>query len=366
MFKLFDDVFRDKRILVTGHTGFKGSWLVLWLLKLGAYVGGYSLHPPSQPNHYQLLNLNIESISGDIRDKDKLKQSIQFFQPDIVFHLAAQPLVRRSYKDPTTTFETNVMGTVNVFEACRQTESVRAVVNVTSDKCYKNTGKSAGYKENDPMGGHDPYSASKGCAELLTASYQRSFFPPNEFRKHHPILLASVRAGNIIGGGDWGEDRLVPDVMRATSQNQKVVLRNPRATRPWQHVLDPLAGYLLLGQKLLEGLPEFASAWNFGPQEIDQKSVLDVVRKLQTQWSQIDFEIVPDKDNFHEAALLKLDCSKANARLGWKPIWNDAAMFEKTVQWYRDFYSSQRVLSQHQLDEYIGEAKRQDVPWVAP
>ena len=364
MSKLFNDAFRDRRIIVTGHTGFKGSWLVLWLLKLGAHVCGYSLHPPSRPYHYQLLNLSIDSIYGDVRDKAKLKQTFQAFQPDIVFHLAAQPLVRQSYKDPSTTFETNVMGTVNVLEASRQTASVRAVVNITSDKCYENSGKSEGYHEDDPLGGHDPYSASKGCAELVTASYRRSFFPLDEFQKRHQILLASVRAGNIIGGGDWGQDRLIPDVMRATHTNETVVLRNPQATRPWQHVLDPLAGYLLLGQKLLEGICEFAGAWNFGPQEVDQKTVMDVVRHLKTHWSQIDFKIVPEIKHFHEAERLKLDCAKAHARLGWKPIWNDVNMFEKTVQWYRDFYQSQRVRSSEQLDDYIGEAACLNAPWV--
>lgn len=363
---MFNNIYRNKSVFITGHTGFKGSWLALWLLNLDAHIFGYALAPPTEPNHYDLLNLNIESIVGDIRDKDKLQRCMQSFKPDIVFHLAAQPLVRQSYKDPLTTFETNVMGTVKLFEACRQTESVRAVVNVTSDKSYKNTGKSSGYRENDSMGGHDPYSASKGCAELVTASYQRSFFPPDEFQKRHQILLSSVRAGNIIGGGDWGEDRLIPDVMRAIVRKETVVLRNPQSTRPWQHILDPLAGYLLLGQKLLEGIPEFAGAWNFGPQEIDQKTVLDAVRKLKTQWPQIDFKIVPDNEGFHEAELLKLDCSKANARLGWKPIWNDAAMFEKTVQWYRDFYQSQRVRSAEQLDEYTGKAARLGMPWVMP
>ena len=363
---MFKNIYRNKKVLVTGHTGFKGSWLVLWLLNLDAHVFGYALGPPTEPNHHDLLKLNIESMVADIRDKHKLEECLQSYNPDIVFHLAAQPLVRQSYKDPATTFETNVLGTVNVLEACRQTESVRAVVNVTSDKCYENSGKSEGYKENDPMGGRDPYSASKGCAELITASYQRSFFPPDEFQKRHQVLLASVRAGNIIGGGDWGEDRLIPDVMRATSQNQMVVVRNPRATRPWQHVLDPLAGYLLVGQKLLEGVPEFAGAWNFGPLEMDQKTVLDVVRQLQTQWPQIDFKIRSDDRYFHEAERLNLNCSKANRRLGWKPIWQDDVMFEKTVQWYRDFYRSRRVRSPEQLDEYIGEATRLAVPWMTP
>jgi CDP-glucose 4,6-dehydratase len=363
---MFNDSYRHKNVFVTGHTGFKGSWLVLWLLKLGARVGGYSLYPPSQPYHYQLLNLEINSISADIRDKAKLKRSIQSCKPDIVFHLAAQSLVRQSYRDPAATFETNVMGTVNLLEACRQTESVRAVVNVTSDKCYENTGKAAGYQENDPLGGHDPYSASKGCAELLTASYQRSFFPPAEFQKSHQTLLATVRAGNIIGGGDWGEDRLVPDVMRATSQNQKVLLRNPRATRPWQHVLEPLAGYLFLGQKLLEGQKDFSGAWNFGPLETVQRSVEDVVRELQKHWSEIDFTIAQDEGEYVEADRLKLDSSKARRQLGWETIWNDTDWFKKTVDWYREFYSSRRLLSQEQLDEYVDEAARRAMPWVKP
>jgi CDP-glucose 4,6-dehydratase len=364
--KMFNNTYRNRKVFVTGHTGFKGSWLVLWLLKMGAHVVGYALPPPTEPNHHDLLNLSIESSIGDIRDREKLQTCMQSFSPDIVFHLAAQPLVRHSYKDPLTTFETNVMGTVNVLEACRKTESVRAIVNITSDKSYKNTGKSSGYQENDPMGGHDPYSASKGCAELVGACYQQSFFTLNELQKRNHILLASVRAGNIIGGGDWGEDRLIPDVMRAARKNETVFLRNPSSTRPWQHIMDPLAGYLLLGQKLLDGIPEFAGPWNFGPQETDQKTVLDVVRQLQTQWSQINFKIMPDNKNFHEAELLKLNCSKANTRLGWKTIWNDTAMFEKTVEWYSKFYESRLVLSQHQLDEYISEAKRRDVPWVVP
>ena len=361
---MFNDIYRQKKVFVTGHTGFKGSWLVLWLLNLGARVMGYSLEPPTQPNHYDLLSLTLESILGDIQDLPRVNQSIQSFQPNIVFHLAAQSLVRRSYGNPVGTFETNVIGTVNVLEACRQTDSVKAAVIVTSDKCYDNQGWIRGYRENDPMGGHDPYSGSKGCAELVTASYQRSFFSVEDYQKTHQTLVASVRAGNILGGGDWGEDRLVPDVVRATSRNEKVFIRNPHATRPWQHVMEPLVGYLLLGQKLLEGKKDFSGAWNFGPGERGHKDVLAVVKELQSYWPAVDFEIASGERILHEADLLRLDCSKAHTELGWRPVWNDAAMLEKTVQWYRAFYESGRVVSREQLAEYIKDTKRQRIPWA--
>ena len=363
---MFNDVYRQKKIFVTGHTGFKGSWLVLWLLQLDAHVVGYSLGPPTEPNHHDLLSLDVEAVVADIRNRAALRQSIQSVKPDIVFHLAAQSLVRQSYEDPITTFETNVMGTINVLDACIQTDSVKAIVIVTSDKCYENTGKATAYSENDPMGGYDPYSASKGCAELITNSYRRSFLPLHEYQKNPQKLVASVRAGNIIGGGDWGEDRLIPDVMRAAGQNQKVVLRNPQAVRPWQHVLEPLAGYLLLGQKLLEGQTDFSGAWNFGPDEIAQKTVGDVVQQLQNQWSAIAYKISRNEQDFHEAQLLKLDCSKANVRLGWKPIWTGTTMFANTVQWYREFYESNNVLSQDQLNTYIKNATQEQTTWVMP
>ncbi len=228
---MFDNVHKGKRVFITGHTGFKGSWLAFWLMKLGASVCGYSLNLPTNPNHHKILNLDFETISGDIRDLKKLQSAIKSFQPDIVFHMAAQSLVLKSYQSPVETFETNIIGTVNLFEACRKTGSVKAIINITSDKCYENQEWIWGYRENDRLGGHDPYSASKGCAELVTSSYRKSFFPLEEYQKSHQIIVASARAGNVIGGGDWGEDRLVPDIMRAASQNEKVVIRNLLATR---------------------------------------------------------------------------------------------------------------------------------------
>jgi len=361
---LFKKIYKGKKVLVTGNTGFKGSWLAFWLMKLGASVRGYSLNLPTDPNHHEILNLDFETISGDVRDLKKLRNAIKSFQPDIVFHMAAQALVRESYQSPVETFETNVIGTVNVFEACRKTPSVKAVINITSDKCYENKEWIWGYRENDPMGGHDPYSASKGCAELVTTSYRKSFFPLEEYQKSHQILVASARAGNVIGGGDWGDDRLVPDIMRAARQDEKVVIRNPQATRPWQHVLEPLSGYLLLGQQLLEGKKEFSEAWNFGPIDEGHRNVLVVVRELQKHWSNIDYQITTDEKNPHEANLLKLDCSKAYAKLKWKPVWDSSTTFAKTAQWYRMYYESGHVLSEEQLKEYITDAKSNHISWA--
>ena len=361
---MFGNVYRGKKVFVTGNSGFKGSWLVLWLMKLGADVFGYSLNLPTDPNHHKILSLDFETISGDVRDLKKLQRGIEAFQPDIVFHMAAQSLVRKSYQNPVETFETNVIGTVNVFEACRKTDHVMAIVNITSDKCYENQEWIWGYRENDPMGGHEPYSASKGCAELVTASYRESFFSLEGYQKSHRILVASARAGNVIGGGDWGEDRLVPDVMRATSQNKKVLIRNPQATRPWQHVLEPLSGYLLLGQQLLEGKQKFSGPWNFGPTEEGHRNVLTIVKKLQKYWSNIDYQIATDKKNPHEANLLKLDCSKAYAKLKWKPAWDTSTTFAKTAQWYKKYYESGRVRSEEQLTKYITDAKQEQISWA--
>ena len=358
---LFKNIYKGKKVLITGNTGFKGSWLCLWLMKLGANVRGYSLNLPTDPGHHKILNLDFETIYGDIRDKAKLHEAIESFQPDIVFHMAAQSLVRKSYEYPVETFETNVIGTVNVFEACLHTSSVQAIVNITSDKCYENKEWIWGYRENDPVGGHDPYSASKGCAELVTASYRKSFFSLEEYQKSHQILVVSARAGNVIGGGDWGDDRLVPDIMRAASQNEKGVIRNPQATRPWQHVLEPLFGYLLLGQQLLEGKQEFSEAWNFGPTDEGHRNVLAVVRELQKHWSNIDYQIETDEKNPHEANLLKLDCSKAYAKLKWKSVWDSFTTFAKTAQWYKMYYESGYALSEEQLTEYITDAKHNQI-----
>lgn len=361
---MFGNAYQGKKVFVTGNTGFKGSWLTLWLTKLGAGVCGYSLNLPTDPSHHQILHLDFETISGDVRNFSKLQSSIEAFQPDIVFHLAAQPIVRKSYQNPVATIETNVMGTANICEAIRKTDKVRAIVVITSDKCYENQEWVWGYRENDPVGGHDPYSASKACAELITASYRKSFFAPDEYRKSHQTLVASVRAGNVIGGGDWGADRLVPDVMRAASQNKIIPIRSPQATRPWQHVLEPLAGYLHLGQKLLEEKKEFAGAWNFGPADEGYRSVLTVVRELKKYWSKIDYQIKTDEKNPHEANLLKLDCSKVSAKLKWKSIWNSPATCAKIAQWYKSYYESGHVLSEAHLTEFMTDALHQQVPWA--
>jgi len=361
---MFGNVYKDKKVLITGNTGFKGSWLAFWLLDLGAKVAGYSLDVPTDPGHHKILNLDFETIYADIRNKAKLHEAIETFQPDIVFHMAAQSIVRKSYEYPVETFETNVIGTVNVFEACRKTDHVRAIVNITSDKCYENKEWIWGYRENDPMGGYDPYSASKGCAELVTASYRKSFFPLEEYQKSHKILVASARAGNVIGGGDWGDDRLVPDIMRATGQKERVLIRNPQATRPWQHVLEPLSGYLLLGQQLLEEKKGFSEAWNFGPADEGHRKVLAVIIELQKHWSNINYQIETDENNLHEANLLKLDCSKAYAKLKWKSVWDSSTTIATTAQWYRTYYESEHVLSEEQLTQYITDAQHKKISWA--
>lgn len=355
---MFGGIYTDRRILVTGHTGFKGSWLVYWLQRMGASVCGYSLDAPTHPSHWDLLELDMRSEIADIRDSDRLQNVMADFRPEIVFHLAAQPLVRTSYANPVDTYSTNVMGTLNVFEACRKTDSVRAIINVTTDKCYENKEWVWGYRENDPMGGHDPYSSSKGCSELLTASYRNSFFNPADFGKKHETLLASCRAGNVIGGGDWAEDRLVPDIMRAASKGERVDIRNPSATRPWQHVLEPLGGYLLVGQKLIEGKFEFAEGWNFGPSDEGSISVGEVIQRVKGHWGKIACMLNPDPPALHEANLLKLDCSKAHVKLGWKPVWNAEETFERTVNWYRAFYETETILTSDDLNSYLNEVNK--------
>jgi len=353
MHSLFSEAYEGKTVLVTGHTGFKGSWLCLWLKEMGANVIGYSLEPLTKPNHFELLNLEMTSVIGDIRDKVKLQEVFTQYQPDIVFHLAAQPLVRYSYSNPVKTFETNIMGSINVFEAVRNTDSVKAIVNITSDKAYENKEWIWGYRENDAMGGYDPYSASKGAVELVASSYRNSFFNNDDYGIKHNILLASCRAGNVIGGGDWAEDRLIPDIMRAVDANEKVEIRSPNATRPWQHVLEPLSGYLLVGQKLLEGKKEFAEGWNFGPSDEGSITVQEVVEYIKEYWDKIDYVINEDLNSLHEANLLKLDCSKAHFKLGWKAKWNSKLTFEKSVGWYREFYENKNMISRDNLLEYI-------------
>jgi CDP-glucose 4,6-dehydratase len=349
---MLDDIYRNRRVLLTGHTGFKGSWLAYWLQKLGAEVCGYALAPPTNPSHWDLLGLDMQSEISDVRDAQTLEKTFASFQPEMVFHLAAQPLVRASYSDPVETYSTNVIGTLNVFEACRKTDSVHAVVNVTSDKCYENREWVWGYRENDRMGGYDPYSSSKGCSELLTHSYRNSYFNPAEYGTNHQTLMASCRAGNVIGGGDWAADRIIPDIMRAADDGEPVEIRNPWATRPWQHVLEPLGGYLLVGKKLIEGNAQVACGWNFGPTDEGKISVQQVVEYAKTHWDQIDYRFPENTDGLHEANLLKLDCSKAHSELGWDPVWKSEQTFEKTASWYREFYENGTVLTDSDLSSY--------------
>ena len=364
MNNLFGGIYKNKKVFLTGHTGFKGSWMTLWLKSLGAEVFGYSLTPLYKPSHYELLDLNTSETIDDIRNYNKLSKAIKSFNPDMVIHMAAQPIVRLSYREPRETFETNVMGTVNILNACRETESVRAVVNITTDKCYENREWVWGYRENDPMGGHDPYSASKGCAELVASAFRNSFFNTEKYGVDHNTLVASVRAGNVIGGGDWSEDRLIPDIIKAVNRGEEVIIRSPESTRPWQHVLEPLSGYLMLGQKLLEGKKDFAEAWNFGPTDEEAVTVHIVVESIKKTWPVVKYRIQPDNNNPHEANLLKLDCSKAHMKLQWKGIWGTESTFKKTALWYKEFYESKRIISEEQLESYILDAKNMKNVWT--
>lgn len=333
------EFWKDKKVVITGCTGFKGSWLSIWLGMLGAKVYGYSLSMPTHPNMFELLKIDsrVSYCEGDIRDYQKFTTFLNQVNPEIVLHLAAQPLVRYSYENPIETYHTNVVGLVNVFEAVRHNKSVKAIVNVTSDKCYENKEWTWGYRENEPMGGYDPYSSSKGCAELVTSCYQRSYFNVDDYQKSHNILLASGRAGNVIGGGDWAMNRLIPDMINSFIINHKVKIRNPHALRPWQHVLEPLSGYLLLAENLYNGKTEFASGWNFGPDNADVKNVNYIADKLCILWGN---NVSWEKDGAehpHEASYLKLDCSKAHALLKWKPRWNLDKTLQYTVDWYRKY-----------------------------
>jgi len=349
------DFWRKKRVFVTGHTGFKGSWLCLWLHGLGAEITGYALPPPTQPSLFNLACVEdlLRSIPGDVRDGASLAKAMGETHPEIVIHMAAQPLVRDSFKDPAHTYATNVMGTVNLLEAVRKCKGVKAVINVTSDKCYENREWVWGYRENEPMAGYDPYSNSKACSELVTSAYRNSFFNPKEGNTHG-VGLASARSGNVIGGGDWAADRLIPDCVRFILRGERIVLRHPQAIRPWQHVLEPLWGYLLLAQKLCENGSRYAQAWNFGPEDQDAKTVEWVVKAICSKWGQkASYEIDKGKHP-HEAHYLKLDCSKAKAELGWYPKWNLETAIDKIIKWvlaYRDGKDVRNV-SYKQIRDY--------------
>ncbi len=347
---------RDKKVFLTGHTGFKGSWLSLWLQQMGAQVTGFALQPPTSPSLFKVAKVEqgMESIIRDIRDGSALSKAMLDAMPEIVIHIAAQPLVRYSYSEPVETYATNVMGTVNVLEAVRHIKSVKAVVNVTTDKCYENREWVWGYRENEAMGGFDPYSSSKGCAELVTAAYRNSYFNLASYNHQHTIALASARAGNVIGGGDWAEDRLIPDILRAIAQNQPVHIRNPHATRPWQHVLEPLSGYLILAEKLYTEGANFAEGWNFGPHDEDAKPVQWIVEKLTQGWGEGASWLLDGGEHPHEAHYLKLDCSKAKARLNWQPRWHLASALEMIVAWQRAYLAQKnmREFTLNQITEY--------------
>lgn len=358
------DTLKGRKILVTGNTGFMGSWLSAWLLSSKAKVTGYSLAPPTDPSMFDVIGLKSRMTCelGDINDLEHLKDAMQRSGAEVVFHLAAQPLVRRSYSEPILTFDTNVVGTADVLEAARGTPSIKACVCITSDKCYENREWIHGYRENDPMGGKDPYSASKGAAELIIASYRDSFFGPGSDGKRR-VGVASARAGNIIGGGDWAEDRIVPDCMRALSAGRPIQIRNPAAVRPWQHVLEPLAGYLLLASKLLTDPDHHSSAWNFGPRAEDHVPVMQLVQLILNQWGEGKTEVMSRMDQPHEAGTLRLDCTKAQSELGWYPVLPLKESVRMTVEWYKEYQKEPSRLwdtTLGQIDEYLQKAQRSD------
>jgi CDP-glucose 4,6-dehydratase len=347
---------RGKKVFVTGHTGFKGSWLCLWLHELGAQVFGYALEPPTAPSLFDLAKVDafVQSTLADIRDLGALREAMQKAEPDIVIHMAAQPLVRDSYKIPVETYGINVMGTVHLLEAVRSCPSVRAVINVTTDKCYENREWHWGYRENEAMGGYDPYSNSKGCSELVTVAYRNSFFNPDAYPTHG-VALASARAGNVIGGGDWATDRLIPDCIRALLNGEKILIRNPHAIRPWQHVLEPLSGYLVLAQRLYAEGPRFADGWNFGPNDEDARPVEWIVRRLCDRWEIGAAYAIDGGQHPHEASYLKLDCSKAKGLLGWHPRWSLERTIDSIVEWTLAYKGGRdlRRACLGQIEEYI-------------
>jgi len=355
---VIDQVFwQGKRVFLTGHTGFKGSWLSLWLVSLGASVKGYALNPNTTPSLFNEAKVDrvIDSQIGDIRDQEALHESMTTFNPDVLIHMAAQPLVRYSYDAPIETYEVNVIGTAKVLEVARNCAKLKVIVNITTDKCYENDERSQGYKENDPMGGHDPYSSSKGCAELVTLAYRRSFL------QDQGVSLASVRAGNVIGGGDWADDRLIPDILRSFEKNKPVVIRNPKATRPWQHVLEPLSGYLVLAQKMYNNHKEYAEGWNFGPREEDVKPVDWILDKMISKWPDSSWEL-DQNSNPHEAGFLKLDISKAESKLGWKPVWELSYTLEKIIAWQKAWLNKEdmQVACLAEIEEYTKEMSNEN------
>ncbi len=355
----FDNIYNNRRILVTGHTGFKGSWLCLWLKELGARVFGLARAPETQPNHWDLLGLDIEEERFDICDFSCLRAWLEKIRPELVFHLAAQSLVKKSYQNPLETWTTNVMGTVNLVEAARHIRETRAVLVVTTDKVYKNNEWPWGYREIDQLEGYDPYSASKAAAELVVNSYRNSFSGTSAGIP----LIGTARGGNVIGGGDWAEDRLIPDLIRAMEAGKSLSIRHPGATRPWQHVLDCLSGYLLLGQKMLEGKREAADAWNFGPDQESNVQVVDMLRRIKDLWPEVSWQCDQGPVE-HEANYLYLDSSKSRKLLGWQPVWSLQEALEATIEWYKSYRDSRLPASRQQLDKFLRAAARVKVNWI--
>ena len=355
--QMFNNIYKNKKVFLTGHTGFKGCWLSLWLAKLGAKVCGYSLAPNTTPSMFSALDIErkvTRSIFGNILDPERLQQALLEFKPDIIFHLAAQPLVRLSYAEPVLTYQTNVIGTLNVLEVARRAQSVKAFVNITTDKCYENKEVPHGYREDEPMGGYDMYSSSKGCVEIMSSSFRRSFL-----QKKGTYAMATARAGNVIGGGDWALDRLIPDCVRNINAGTRIEIRNPVAVRPWQHVLEPLSGYLLLGEKLLEDGKKFAESFNFGPNEDSVLKVVDVAQKVCEYYGKGEV-VIQKKDGLHEATLLMLNIKKAERSLGWAPTYTADEAIIKSVEWYRHFYCQDADMydfTMKQVEEYEESVK---------
>ncbi|MCK5343484.1 MAG: CDP-glucose 4,6-dehydratase [Candidatus Heimdallarchaeota archaeon] len=362
--------YRGKNVLVTGHTGFKGSWLVMWLKALGADVTGYSLEPNTTPSIFEVAKLSnkMNHVIGDIRDEEHLEEVFKRFNPEYVFHLASQPIVRESYKDPKYTYETNIMGLVNLFEVVRRTPSVKTVLNITSDKCYENKEWIWGYRENDPLGGNDPYSSSKACSEIVTNAYRKSFFSQQALSKNK-VAIASARAGNVVGGGDWAKDRIIPDCIRALTEQLPVEIRNPHAIRPWQHVLEPIAGYLWLGLLLRKNTGKYTSAWNFCPNKDQNIAVNDLVDFLIQFWGEGSWKPAKDADlQPEEAHYLKLDCTKAHHELHWHGLLNIEETIKMTISWYRCYYDQLTDIYDFclkQIEQYISIAQERKIKWLS-
>ena len=363
---LFGGVYTGKKVLVTGHTGFKGSWLSFWLIHMGAEVYGYSDRHVSEPSHFELLRLDghTNSMLGDINDYSQFHEFAQAADPDAIFHLAAQPLVRYSYQNPLETFLTNIIGSANVLNSARSLSNLRAAVMVTSDKCYNNLEENRPFLETDPMGGRDPYSASKGASELIISSFRDSYFNMDNHGEGHRVIICTARAGNVIGGGDWAQDRLIPDTIRKTALQESILIRNPKAKRPWQHVLEPLSGYLRLGQMLLANNKGCSGAWNFGPNDKLSLSVQEILTMARQHWEKISYAEIASGNNLYEAKSLSLNSDKANKVLNWRPVWSTNEAVGYTIRWYKNYYNNGLINTKEDLESYISDARALQLSWT--